>query len=112
MTPDDSDRLRRPLWFRVARVLLLAIATIVGVALMLLAFTVGDCSAFGGRCPSEPPPLIEDDTLRFAGLGAALVVGPWVFLSRPSRDRLALTVVSAAGAFLLVGLMARSATNS
>jgi hypothetical protein len=112
MTEADSSSSVRPLWFRVVRVLLIGGTTVVGVALVLLAFTVGDCSAFGGRCPREQPPILEDDTARLAGLGAALVVAPWVFLSRPSWRRLAIAVGAGAGAFVVVALMARSATSA
>lgn len=111
MTLDGSVRPNRPMWFRIVRVLLIGASSVIGVGLVLLAFTVGDCSAFGGRCPSEPPALIDDDTFRIAGLGAALVVAPSVFLSRPSWQRLAVAAASAAAAFVVVGVMARSATT-
>jgi hypothetical protein len=107
MSLDDAARPQRPLWFRVVRVLLIGATTLIGVALVLLAVTVGDCSAFGGSCPRESPPLLEDDTARFAGLGAALVVAPWVFLSRPSWSRLGIAVASAIAAFLLFAIIVR-----
>jgi len=83
----------------------------VGLGMVFLAATVGSCSAFGGRCPAEPPPLYDDDVFGLAAMGTALVVGvPW-FVSRPSKRRFVQALVAAAVAAVLVGLMVRSAAH-
>jgi hypothetical protein len=94
------------------RVVILGSTTLAGTVVVLLAFAAGDCSAFGGTCPEAPPPLLDDDTARFAGLGAAWVVAPWVYLTEPSWRRLAIAVAWAAGTFLVVALLARSVSAS
>ena len=48
---------------------------VLGAGIVLLAAAVGHCSAFGGRCPAEPPPLWDDDVFGTAAMGAALAVG-------------------------------------
>lgn len=93
-----------------ARYVAIAGAVAVGSILVLIAFAIGDCSAFGGTCPSEPPPLFEDDTFGTAAAGAALAVGVPVFLRAPSRRRLVVAAAVAIAAGLLVGLVARSST--
>ena len=95
-----------------ARVVGIGVSIAVGLMLILLAYTVGDCGFAAGRCPSDPPPLWDDDTFGTAAVGAALLVGVPVFLSRPSWRRLAIAVGAAAGVGLLIGLMVRSSANS
>lgn len=92
----------------VVRCLLAAASIVGGFGLIVLAVAFGNCSAFGGTCPAEAPPLWDDDTLRFAAFGAALMVGPAVFLAKPSLTRLWIAIGAAAGAALVVGLIARS----
>jgi hypothetical protein len=113
MTVDDGpDTAPRPGRFRVLSVLLIVTGAVVGVGLIALAVAVGDCSAFGGRCPSEPPPIPVDDTFRLAGLGAALVVAPGIYLSRPSWRRLGLAVAVGAAAGVVVGAIARASIST
>ena len=95
-----------------ARIVGISLAIVFGAGLILIAFTLGDCSAFGGRCPQDPPPLLDDDTFGMAAIGAALVVGVPVFLSAPSWRRLAIAAGSALAAALVIGLLARSAATS
>ena len=68
----------------VARGLLSAACIVGGFGSIVIAVVFGRCSAFGDSCPAEAPPLWDDDTRRFAAIGAA------------------------AGAALVVGLIARS----
>lgn len=93
--------------WRVARVAFSAVAVVFGSGLFLLAVMVGDCSAFGGRCPQEVPPLLDDDVFWTAAFGAAIAVGVPTFLARPSRRRAAVAAGVAIGAALLAGLIAR-----
>lgn len=45
-----------------------------GLAMLLLAIAVGDCSFGGGRCPADPVPWWEDEWFGTAAIGLALVV--------------------------------------
>ena len=92
----------------VARGLLSAACIVGGFGSIVIAVVFGRCSAFGDSCPAEAPPLWDDDTMRFAAFGAALMVGPAVFLAKPSLTRLWIAMGAAAGAALVVGLIARS----
>ena len=94
-----------------ARVVGIGASIAIGLMLIALAAAVGDCGFAGGRCPADAPPVLEDDTFGTAAIGAALLVGVPVFLSRPSRRRLAIAAAAAIGAGLLVGLMVRSSAN-
>lgn len=96
---------------RALSVVATGIAVVVGFGLVLMAVTVGDCSAFGGRCPSEPGPLLDDDVFGMAALGGALASGVPVFLARPSRRRVPIAIAVAATAAVVVGLMARAAAS-
>jgi len=95
-------------WWRhwsitVLRVVVGVSALAIGLGVMALAVVLGDCSAFGGRCPSDPS--FDADTLRFAALGAALAVGVPMFVLKPTRRRLATSVVSSLIAAILVGTL-------
>jgi hypothetical protein len=93
---------------RVVRYLAITASVIVGLGLIMFAVVVGDCGFAGGRCPSEPDPLLQDDTFRIAAFGGALMVGVPTFLSAPSWRRLAW----AAGFALLAGLVIGNAIRS
>jgi hypothetical protein len=93
--------------WRVARVVAGAVAVVFGAGLYLLAVTVGDCSAFGGRCPQDAPALLDDDVFWMAAIGAALAVGVPILLARPSLRRAAIAAGVAIAAGLLAGLIAR-----
>ena len=91
---------------------LAAAAVVVGLGMVALAVAVGDCAAFGGACPSEPPPLPEDDAFGMAAAGAFLATAvPLAAFGRPVR-RWTRALAVGAGAALVVGLIARSATAS
>ncbi len=96
----------------VARFTGIAAAVVVGLGLILLAVTFGDCSAFGGRCPADPPPPLEDDVFGMAAVGGALLVGVPVLLTAPSWRRLGVAAVAALGAGLLIGMLARSLAHT
>lgn len=98
---------RNRIW-AVVRAVLAAGFIVYGFGLIVIAVAFGQCSAFGGSCPAEAPPLLDDDTFRIAGLGAALMVGPAVYLTKPSLKRLWIAIGAAAAAGVLVGLIARS----
>jgi hypothetical protein len=95
----------------IARRVLSVICIVVGVAMVLFAVIVGDCSAFGGRCPAESPPIADDDVFRIAAFGAMIAVGPPVFLRDPSVRRLGIALAWAVGAAVVVGMIARSAAH-
>ena len=97
--------------FRRVRLALAICAVVLGAGIVLLAAAVGHCSAFGGRCPADPPPLWDDDVFGTAAMGAALAVGLPVWLVQPSVRRLRMAVPLALGAALVVGLIARSAAS-
>lgn len=102
------DATTRDRMWAIVRGLLAAACIVAGFGLIVVAVAFGQCSAFGGSCPAEAPPLWDDDVMRIAGFGAALIVGPAVFLAKPSLTRLWIAIGAAAGAALLVGLIARS----
>jgi hypothetical protein len=90
------------------RLAAMVLAVVFGIVLIGLAVTVGHCSAFGGRCPSEPPPLWDDDVFGIAFSGAALGVGIPFWLSQPSKRRFGRAIALGVGTGFLVGLVARS----
>lgn len=98
---------------RALALLVAAASMAAGLGLVVLAFTVGDCAAFGGRCPATPPPLWEDDVAGMAATGAVLLTAVpltavHLLVTRPSRRRLAVALAVAAFAAVIVGLVARS----
>jgi hypothetical protein len=107
MTAIRDGEPARPLR-RLLVVVAIGIAVVVGLALILLAATLGRCDAFGGRCPAERPPLFEDDVFGMAAFGTALVVVVPMFLSGPSKRRFVAAVGVGLVAALVVGLVTRS----
>ena len=85
-----------------------AFAVAFGVLLILAAVTLGRCDAFGGRCPSDEPSLLDDDVFGMAAFGAFLIVAVPSFLYRPSMRRLLIALPVGVAAGLIVGLIARS----
>lgn len=97
---------------RALRVVASVAAALIGLGTILIAVTIGDCAAFGGRCPDEPPPLLDDDVFGMAVFGAFLATAiPLALLGRPRR-RAARAIVIGGAAALLVGLIARSAAGA
>lgn len=95
---------------RFAAVIAAVLAALLGIGMILVAATVGQCSAFGGRCPADPPPWWEDDVFGMSAMGSALVVGPLLALRRgPGRWRVA--VGGAIAAAVVIGLVVRSVAH-
>jgi hypothetical protein len=107
MTAIRSGEPARP-WRRIVAGIAIGVAVVSGLALILVATTLGRCDAFGGRCPGVRPSLFDDDVFGMGALGAALVVAVPMFLSRPSKRRLLAAVGVGLVAALIVGLLARS----
>ena len=84
-------------------------AVVFGLGLVLLVSAVGHCSAFGGRCPAEAPPLFEDDVFGSAAMGGFIAFGIPVWLAQPSLRRLRVAVPVGLAAAVIIGLIARSA---
>jgi hypothetical protein len=77
-----------------------------GLAMVLLAIAVGDCSFAGGRCPAEPVPWWEDDVFGTAATGLAMVVAAPMLARRPNwrgarRAAAAAAVVALLGGWLI-----------
>jgi hypothetical protein len=87
-------------------------ALVVGAGMVLITATLGDCSAFGGRCPQEPPPLLEDDAFWLSATGAFVAAATPIFLWAPSRGRLLLAVGIGAAIALVVGAAVRSSVTT
>ena len=97
-----------PMFVRAVKLVTIAGAVVFGLGLVVIAVTLGHCSAFGGACSGDTPSLLDDDVFGMAAFGAALVVGVPVALTGPWRRRLPLACLVAAVAALIVGLLARS----
>ncbi len=82
---------------------------VIGLGMILIARVAGSCDAFGGRCPAERPPLLEDDVFGMAAFGTALVVAVPMFLSHPSKRRFAIAVGVGLVAAFLVGMVVSTA---
>jgi hypothetical protein len=77
-----------------------------GLAMLLLAIAVGDCSFAGGRCPADPVPWWEDDVFRTAATGLAMVVAAPMLARHPNwrgarRAAAAAAVVALLGGWLI-----------
>lgn len=95
---------------RVVGVVVAVSAAIFGAGMVLVAATVGHCSAFGGRCPADAPPIWDDDVFGMSAMGAALVAGPLLALRRGPR-RWTVALGGAATAAILIGLIVRSGAH-
>lgn len=92
--PAPSGHARQPVLGRVVRHpvvrgLAAAVCVIAGLALMVIGMAVGDCAAFGGRCPGE----WSWDTYRILLVGLVLAGGGVVLARRPDRVGLRRTLV-------------------
>jgi hypothetical protein len=90
----------------------IGVAVAVGLGMIVLAAAFGGCDAFGGTCPADRPPLLEDDVFGTAAFGAALVVAVPMFLSHPSKRRFAMAVGVGLVAAFLVGLVVSAAARA
>ena len=90
----------------------IGISVVIGLGMILLAMTVGSCDAFGGRCPAERPPLLEDDVFGMVAFGTVLVVAVPMFLSHPSKRRFVIAAGVGLVAAFLVGMIVSSAAHA
>ena len=113
---DRMTALRSDAWPRLLRQLAvhvtIGLAVVIGLAMIFGAMIVGSCDAFGGTCPAEQPPLLEDDVFGMAAFGTVLVVAVPMFLSHPSKRRLAIAVGVGLVAAFLVGMVVSSAAHA
>jgi hypothetical protein len=93
---------------RALAAVLSAAAVAAGVVMVALAALVGHCGAFGGRCPAQPPPLLEDEAFGTAFAGAGLALAAMVLATGPFRRRIVPALVVALAGGLVVGLVVRS----
>lgn len=110
MSTSTDPQERRParLWLRLLVILVIVATVVFGVGLILIAAIVGSCSAFGGTCPADKPPLIEDDVFGLAATGAFLIAAVPTYVTRPSWRRLGLGIGAGLCAGIVVGLVVRS----
>ncbi|HWM22863.1 MAG TPA: hypothetical protein VNO51_24430 [Ilumatobacteraceae bacterium] len=90
----------------------IGVSIVIGLGMILLAMTVGSCDAFGGRCPAERPPLLEDDVFGMVAFGTVLVVAVPMFLSHPSKRRFVIAAGVGLVAAFLVGMIVSSAAHA
>jgi hypothetical protein len=106
---DDADR--QPRWTRWLRWGVGVTAAGLGAAVALVVTAVGHCSAFGGRCPADPVPLLEDDVFGMVALAigtATAIVGVCL---RPSWRGAITGLVAAVPIGLLAGLLAATSAR-
>jgi hypothetical protein len=80
-------------WVTALRIVLGTTGALAGAAWTMAIAAVGHCAAFGGRCPSPPPPLLEDDVFGGLVVGLTLAVASVVLALRPGRRGLRLVAV-------------------
>lgn len=102
-------------WFRRHGFVRAAVAAVVaagGLAVAALTVILGHCSAFGGICPHEPPPLWENDVFGGAAFGVAVSVFAVAVAVRPDRRGLTIGAVLAVAVGGAVGLWAVAVTST
>lgn len=88
--------------------LLAVVSALIGIAVAALTIWIGDCSAFGGRCPREPDPLLEDDVFGSLVMCGLLIAGGPYWLYNPKLSRFGKGLAIGIGFGILLGLMGRS----
>jgi hypothetical protein len=111
MTTLRSAERPRP-WQQLAAGVTIGVAIAVGLGMIFLAMAFGSCDAFGGSCPAERPPLLEDDVFGMAAFGTALIVAVPIFLSHPSKRRFVLAAGVGLVAAFLVGMVVSAAAHA
>lgn len=81
---DQPGRLWQLVTHPITRGVAAGVVVLAGLAMLLLAIAVGDCSFAGGRCPADPVPLWEDDVFGTAAIGLAMLVAAPMLARRPS----------------------------
>ena len=82
---------------------------VIGLGVVVATVMAGHCSAFGGRCPAEAPPLLDDDVFWLATTGAAVALVPTALLVPALEARRTVAAGAALVGAGLVGLVARFA---
>ena len=72
---------------------------------------LGDCAAFGGTCPVDPPSLRRDGVFQLAASGTFLAVAVPVSTWRPSWRRLGIALGVGIVAAVIIGLIVRSSAH-
>jgi hypothetical protein len=80
---DPNHPRRRWTWW--ARWALGVVTALLGGGVALLVAALGHCSAFGGRCPAEPGPLLESDVFRLVAVTIAITVWIVGWCIQPNR---------------------------
>lgn len=93
---EHSGPLRQFLVHPITRGVAAGCVVLAGLAMVLLAIAVGDCSFAGGRCPADPVPLWEDDVFGMAATGLAMVVAAPILARLPNRRGVRRAVAAAA----------------
>lgn len=88
--------------------MLAVVSALIGIAVAALTVWIGDCSAFGGRCPRERGSLLEDDVFGSLVMCGLLIAGAPYWLHRPTLMRFGKGLTFGIGFGILLGLMGRS----
>ncbi len=88
-----------------------AASVVVGLGTLLVGVTLGRCDAFGGRCPADRPPLLDDDVFGMAAFGAALVLLPIGIRFCGHRRRVVVVAPACLAVAVVIGLLARSVAH-
>jgi hypothetical protein len=81
---EQPGRLRQLVTHPITRGVAAGSVVFAGLAMLLLAIAVGDCSFAGGRCPADPVPWWEDDVFGTAATGLAMVVAAPMLARHPN----------------------------
>ena len=73
---------------------LLGVAAVFGGLVAAASAWVGQCAAFGGTCPADPPSLLQDDVFGGVLVGLAMLTAGGILAVRPDRRRLATATVA------------------
>jgi hypothetical protein len=109
---EHPGRLRQLVTHPITRGVAAGVVVLAGLAMVLLAIAVGDCSFAGGRCPADPVPWWEDDVFGTAAAGLALVVAAPMLARRPTWRGLGRAVAAAAVVALLGGWLIADAART
>lgn len=102
----------RELVIRTIRYAVITMSIAIGLGLVSIAAVLGDCAAFGGRCPVDPPPLRRDGVFQLAASGTFLAVAVPIVAWRPTWRRLGVALGVGVVAALAIGLTVRTGAHS
>ncbi len=106
--PAPEDRAETTSALAVLLRLLAAVSALIGIAVAALTIWIGDCSAFGGRCPRERGSLLEDDVFGSLVMCGLMIAGVPYWLHRPTLIRFGKGFAIGIGFGIVLGLMGRS----